>query len=184
MKVEPVDAIKGSINAIYRIHEKIDTDKYKEKKGTNLMISLREVTNDNIEAVLNLKIKEEQQTFVASSCKSLAYAYVNKDNTVAFGIYMDNTLVGYASIIFDESDNMFNLWHFFISELFQGKGIGKQALGVVVEEIKGKSLGIANKVALGVEEENVVAIKLYESFGFKDTSERDEDGEIIMIYEF
>lgn len=147
-------------------------------------ITLKKVNRQNVEAVLNLEVKEEQKKYVANPCKSLAYAYANKEITEAFGIYFGNQLVGYTSIIFEEEENVFNLWHFFIDQKFQGKGLGKKSLTVIMDDLKRKAKGITNKVALGVEADNSIAIKLYKSFGFLDTGEKDDDGEIIMLYEY
>lgn len=143
-------------------------------------INLIEVTEQNIEAILALKVSEQQQHFVASPSKSLAYAYVKRADTNPYGIYWSKQLIGYVSIILDTEDNMYNIWHFLIDEAFQGRGLGKLALIETMAIIREKAQGITNQVALGVEPENTVAIHLYETVGFVDRGERDEDGEMIM----
>ena len=155
-----------------------------EKRGDELTIFFKKVAQDNIDSILKLTVKKEQKSFVADPCKSLAYAFANKDVTDAFGIYLDHMLIGYVSIIFDEEDKMFNVWHFFIDQQFQGQGLGEKALVSVINKIKRMSKGVTNKVALTVGPDNTVAIKLYTLFGFEDTGQKDEDGEIIMIYDF
>ena len=40
------------------------------------MITLREVSKDNIEEVIALKVRDDQKTYVSSAAESLAQAYV------------------------------------------------------------------------------------------------------------
>ena len=67
----------------------------------------------------------------------------------------------------------------FIDEKFQGKGYGRVATQLVLDDIKKD--GKYNKVILCYIEGNEAAQKLYESFGFVEIG-RDED-EIIMELE-
>ena len=64
----------------------------------------------------------------------------------------------------------------FIDERFQGRGYGRAATKLVLDNMKRE--GKYNKVILGYIEGNDAAKKLYEGFGFVET-DRDED-EIIM----
>ena len=65
---------------------------------------------------------------------------------------------------------------FFIDERYQGKGYGRTAVRMVLDEMRAD--GRYNRVSLCYVEGNDAARKLYESFGFTET-ERDED-EIVM----
>lgn len=147
-------------------------------------IELVEVNNSNIDDILELSVKEEQKNFVADASRSLAYVYANKENARAFGIYLGDDFIGYVSINYDVELKMYSIWHFFINRNFQGKGYGKIALQELISYIKILSANLTNKMYLTVEEENVGAIGFYESLGFVNTYERDEEDEFIMIYEW
>ncbi|KRN57853.1 GNAT family N-acetyltransferase [Carnobacterium divergens] len=81
----------------------------------------------------------------------------------------------------DTDEQCYTIWHFFIDKTYQGKGYGKEAIKRVIDLIEKEPPLKTNKIALTVEDENTVAKKLYESVGFYDTNERDEDNEIIMM---
>lgn len=146
-------------------------------------IYLKPVDTTNIEQILKLKVKDKQQTFVATTCKSLAYVYVNREFANAYGIYSGNDLIGYVSIILNKEDKTYDIWHFFITEIHQGKGYGSKALDTILDMIRKKIPEYISTVTLGVELENHLAIKLYKSRGFVDTGERDEDNEMVMKLE-
>lgn len=147
-------------------------------------IRLYPVDATNIDAVLELKVMKEQETFVASTAKSLAYAYAFKEFTTPYAIYSDKQLVGYLSVIFDVEEQLYTLWHFLIDKTYQGQGYGKQALTEILRLIKHKTNRKSDSLALTVEEENLSARNLYESTGFYNTNQRDEDEELIYMYDF
>lgn len=76
----------------------------------------------------------------------------------------------------ETSLNAYIFSEIFIDEQFQGKGYGRAATKLVLDNMKKD--GKYNKVILCYIEGNDAAKKLYEGFGFVETS-RDED-EIIM----
>ena len=72
--------------------------------------------------------------------------------------------------------NAYDFSQLFIDEQYQKKSYGKAAIKLVLDEMKQD--GKYNKVVLCYIEDNEIAKKLYESFGFTETG-RDGD-EIIM----
>lgn len=68
-----------------------------------------------------------------------------------------------------------NKCHNCFNEKYQNLGIGKKALELLLEKIKEYPNGDKLPVALEVKEDNKVAMKLYQSFGFYDTGIRYED---------
>lgn len=146
-------------------------------------VELRDIDVSNVNEILELKVQDEQKSFVADIKKSLSYAYGYRNIGQAFGIYAGNTIVGYILIIFDREDGMYNIWHFFIDVKHQGKGYGKQALMKSIHWIREGRLGKSNTISLCVEEDNILARRIYERTGFYETGERDEDNEIVMYYD-
>ncbi|MHC5373524.1 GNAT family N-acetyltransferase [Enterococcus sp. LJL120] len=148
---------------------------------TQANITLTPVTTENIDQILALTVQKSQEGYVASTCKSLAYAYVMRDFVNPYGIYLAEELIGYVSIIFDEEDQMYNIWHFLIDGRFQGKGYGRLALLATLEIVREKAQGLTEILALSVEPDNQAAIHLYETAGFYKTGEIVE-GESVMLF--
>ena len=131
------------------------------------MIKLDEITADNLEVVLKLKVSKEQENFVSTTAYSLAQAYVYRENAYPFAIYADDTLVGFIMFGFYELRNQYTLWKFLIDEKYQNKGYGKMALALGIEYMK-KQYDI-KEMYTGVAIDNNVAEHLYQSIGFQTT---------------
>ena len=129
------------------------------------MIKLEEITADNFEDVLNLKVSKNQENFVSTTAYSLAQAYVYRENAYPFAIYADDTLVGFIMFGFYELRNQYTLWKFLIDEKYQNKGYGKIALLLGIEYMK-KQHDI-KEMYTGVSIDNNVAERLYYSVGFQ-----------------
>ena len=131
------------------------------------MIKLEEITADNLEDVLKLKVSKNQENFVSTTAYSLAQAYVYQENAYPFAIYADDTLVGFIMFGFYELRNQYTLWKFLIDEKYQNKGYGKIALLLGIEYMK-KQHDI-KEMYTGVAIDNNVAEHLYQSIGFQAT---------------
>ena len=129
------------------------------------MIKLDEITADNLEVVLKLKVSKEQENFVSTTAYSLAQAYVYRENAYPFAIYADDTLVGFIMFGYYELRNQYTLWKFLIDEKYQNKGYGKMALALGIEYMK-KQYDI-KEMYTGVAIDNDVAERLYHSVGFQ-----------------
>lgn len=129
------------------------------------MIKLDEITADNLEVLLKLKVSKEQENFVSTTAYSLAQAYVYRENAYPFAIYADDTLVGFIMFGFYELRNQYTLWKFLIDEKYQNKGYGKMALALGIEYMK-KQYDI-KEMYTGVAIDNDVAERLYHSVGFQ-----------------
>ena len=130
---------------------------------------------------LGLKVAEDQKTYAADSYEMLARAFAYRDHrSKAFVIWDDETPVGMVMYHDCEDLNAYDLSQLFIDERFQGKGYGKTATRLVLEQMKLD--GKYGKVVLCYIEGNEGARCLYEGFGFREI-DRDED-EIIMELSF
>ena len=124
-----------------------------------------------------LKVSKVQEMYVANSTTILARAYAYRDSrSRAFLIYEDETPIGMVLYHDEESLDSYIFSEIFIDEQFQGKGYGRVATKLVLDNMKKD--GKYSKVTLCYIEGNDAAQKLYESFGFVEI-DRDED-EIIM----
>ncbi len=135
------------------------------------MINLRQITKENIDEVLSLRVNDEQKTFVSTNSESLAQAYVYRETAWPFAVYEDDTLVGFIMMGYYDVKQYYTLWKFMIDEKYQNKGYGRQALKLGLDFIKDKfgQVDIYTGVAVG----NKVAKGLYESVGFADTGLRE-----------
>ena len=146
----------------------------------NQMIELKPITEDNFIDTFNLKLAPGQESFVSHPVRSLAQAYVYRDQCQPFGIYAGEKMVGYVMVIYDYDVPEYDIWHMMIDEQEQGHGYGSAAMDQIIEYIKTRPFGDTDRIALTVNKDNPVARKLYESRGFEATGAEDED-EIEMV---
>lgn len=139
------------------------------------MIHLRKITEENFIDAFHLKLAPEQERFVSHPIRSLAQAYVYRDQCQPFGIYEDDMMVGYVMVIYDDAIPEYDIWHMMIDESKQKRGYGRTALERVLDYIKTKPFGSSNRVTLTCNRDNSQALNLYKSRGFAETGAVDDD---------
>ena len=139
------------------------------------MTELKPITEDNFIDAFNLKLAPGQEAFVSHPVRSLAQAYVYRNQCQPFGIYAEGKMVGYVMVIYDYDIPEYDIWHMMIDESMQGRGYGSDALDHVLEYIRTKPFGSSDRVALTCNKNNPIAKRLYESKGFSATGAEDED---------
>ena len=139
------------------------------------MVELKAITEDNFINAFNLKLASGQERFVSHPIRSLAQAYVYRNQYQPFGIYAEGTMVGYVMVIYDYDIPEYDIWHMMIDESKQGHGYGSDALDRVIDYIRTKPFGSSDRIALTCNKNNPIAKKLYESKGFSATGVEDED---------
>ncbi|MBR3349667.1 MAG: GNAT family N-acetyltransferase [Solobacterium sp.] len=136
---------------------------------------LKPITEENFLDAFHLKLAEGQEDFVSHPVRSLAQAYVYRDQCQPFGIYANGKMIGYVMVIYDYDVPEYDIWHMMIDESMQAKGYGKDALDRVIDYIRTKPFGGSNRIALTCNRNNPSARRLYESRGFTPTGAEDED---------
>ena len=139
------------------------------------MINLKEITSKNYEECLELQVDDNQKQFVATNTESLADAWVYYKTARPFAIYNDDTMVGFVMI--DIKSNY--LWRFMIDKKYQGQGYGKEAMKKVIEYVKSNFNPIA--FSTSVVPDNIIAEKLYNSFGFMPNGKYEEDEKVLVL---
>ncbi len=139
------------------------------------MINLRKITEENFVDAFNLKLGEGQEKYVSHPIRSLAQAYVYRDQCQPFGIYNDEKMVGYVMVIYDHDVPEYDIWHMMVDVSKQGEGYGKAAIEQVLNYIKTKPFGSSDRVTLTCNKDNSVALELYRKMGFLETGVEDED---------
>ena len=139
------------------------------------MVELKPITEENFMDAFNLKLAPGQEEFVSHPVRSLAQAYVYRNQCQPFGIYAADKMVGYVMVIYDYDIPEYDIWHMMIDESVQGRGFGGEALDRVIGYIRTKPFGDSDRIALTCNKNNPAARKLYESRGFAATGNEYED---------
>ena len=139
------------------------------------MIQLQKIDEHNFLDAFQLQLAEGQAKFVSNPVRSLAQAYVYRNQCQPFGIYDEDEMVGYVMVIYDYDIPEYDIWHMMIDCAKQGHGYGSAALDLVIDYIRTKPFGDSDRVALTCDKNNPTAKKLYEKKGFSATGTEDED---------
>ncbi len=139
------------------------------------MTHLEKITEENFVDAFNLKLAPEQERFVSRPIRSLAQAYVYRQQCQPFGIYEDDTMVGYVMVVYDYDIPEYDIWHMMIDVSSQGLGYGRAALDQVLAYIKTKPFGASDRVVLTCNKDNTRAMDLYRRKGFVPTGAVFED---------
>lgn len=139
------------------------------------MIHLERIDENNFLEAFQLKLGQGQDKYVSSPVRSLAQAYVYYHQCTPFGIYSDDTMVGYVMVIYDTELEEYNIWHMMIDNEYQHKGYGQKALEKCLDYIRTKPFGASDRVVLTCNKDNPIAMGLYHKLGFAETGNEDED---------
>ncbi len=139
------------------------------------MIHLEKITEKNFIDAFGLKLDAGQERFVSHPVRSLAQAYVYREQCQPFGIYDEEVMIGYVMVIYDYDIPEYDLWHMMIDVSKQGRGYGRAALDQVLAYIRTKPFGTSDRVTLTCNRENSRALRLYKSRGFVPTGAEDEE---------
>ena len=131
-------------------------------------IYLQPIDKSNWEEAISLSVKEEQQTLIASNLYSIAEVQF-LDNFYAKGIYLDEKMIGFTMFGIDSDDNNYWIYRLMIDKKFQGKGIGKQAIHLVIDEIRRNNNANISIIMIGYAPENFTAKFLYKKVGYIET---------------
>ena len=131
-------------------------------------IYLKPIDKNNWEEAIRLSVKKEQQTLIASNLYSIAEVQF-LDNFYAKGIYLDEKMIGFTMFGIDSDDNNYWIYRLMIDKKFQGKGIGKQAIHLVIDEIRRNNNANISIIMIGYAPENLTAKFVYKKAGFIET---------------
>jgi diamine N-acetyltransferase len=141
------------------------------------MIELREVGKHNLREVLRLKVAPEQENFVAPNAVSIAQAYFDRETAWFRAIYDGDTPVGFVMLEDKPDVPSYYLWRFMIDARYQRKGIGRRALELILEHVRGRP-GARELLTSCVDAPGGPG-PFYEGLGFAYTGEMDEDERVM-----
>jgi diamine N-acetyltransferase len=133
-----------------------------------MTVTVREITRENWEQCVRLKVATEQESFVASNAVSLAQSKYETE-WIPLAVYDDDEMVGFAMYGVYRDEGKYWILRVMVDHRFQGKGYGRAAMGLVLDRLR--ATPGCDEVAISYEPENDVARRLYASFGFRETGE-------------
>jgi len=150
------------------------------------LVSLRQITESNREAVEALEVSPGQEQFVSSVADSLLEAAAEPDGRALYwAVYADETPVGFVMI----SDEVGSpdyiphyLWKLFIDERYQRQGFGTATLDLIVEFFRGRP-GV-EVLSTSAGQGDGSPITFYERYGFERTGEIVFDNEVLLRLKF
>jgi len=146
-------------------------------------ITLREITAENVNALLTLSAKEHQKQLVASHAISIAQPHFRPEAWFR-AIYADDTPVGFV-MLYDAhlgehppQNEYYEVWRFMIDARYQGRGFGRRAMELVIAHVKTRPN--AKALFLGHRREPGYAGGFYQKLGFEYTGNAEEGGDVEM----
>ena len=147
-----------------------------------MIVKIVEVVRDNFNDVIDLELNEEQKKYIESNVYTIAESTVSQYSHLTHhrAICVDEKVVGFVQYQFGEigewDEDECTIWRFMIDRRHQNTGIGKIAMGLLLQEIKAHER--CKLVDIYYDPKNEPAKKLYAYHGFKENGVR-EDGNVI-----
>ena len=138
-------------------------------------IKLQELSRENFYGICQLSVKPEQLGHVDTNAISMAEANFSEYAWMR-GVFLNEEAVGFVMVEVRAEANKFYLWRFMIDQNFQGLGLGRSAIHLVVSELK--SIFNASELSTSVVPVETGPQKFYESLGFQSTGNYIEGREI------
>jgi len=139
-------------------------------------VSLREITADTVLPVIRLAVAEDQKSFVATNAVSLAQALFAPEAWYR-AIYLGEEPVGFV-MLEDQTlrtppppDPEVGVWRFMIDARYQGRGIGRAALLLVIDQVRRR--GIFKTLLLSYLPGPGCPEPFYRGLGFRPTGRMD-----------
>ena len=139
------------------------------------LVSLREITSETVRLVTTLDVSPHQRGLVQPNAVSIAEACFEPKAWFR-AVYLDEEPVGFAMVWRDPEAREFFIWRFMVDSRFQGKGVGRRAVELLLEEARADG---AAEVKLSVVPGESGAAAFYERFGFEPTGV-EHDGQLEM----
>ena len=141
-------------------------------------VTLEEVTLNNFNDCAALERKSSR--FVGNAESVLALAYVYRENSLAYAICSDETIIGLVILrVNPQESRPYSFTEMFIADGFQRQGYGKQAVKAILEKFRKEKK--SELVQIQVHDSNEVAIKIYEQCGFVEISRAKWNNEFLVM---
>jgi diamine N-acetyltransferase len=146
-----------------------------------MTVTFKSITGKNFDAVACLAVFEHQRDFLASNSYSIAEASFNPLLRTR-AIYLGDEPIGFLMYLAPEPNEdppgEYGIWRFMIESGHQGQGYGRQALELLLDEIR--SCDDAQRIYISYKPDNADAKRFYASVGFRENGV-DESGEMVAV---
>jgi diamine N-acetyltransferase len=151
---------------------------------TVVVVTLREITDENLAAVLALRVAAQQERFVGSVQGALQDACEYPHAKPWYrAIYADDEPVGFVMVSWNVEPQPpqligpWFLWKLLIDQRHQGRGYGSQAVRQVARLVRAEG---ARELLTSYVAEDRGPAGFYRRLGFEPTGELDANGEVIV----
>jgi SAM-dependent methyltransferase len=139
-------------------------------------ITLREVDQENVRDVCDLKVAPAQETHVAPNGVTIAES-AYEPNAWLRAIYADDQPVGLLGLVADTETPEYWLARFMIAGAHQGRGYGRDAMALLVEHVRG--LPRARELQTSCVPDEDGPLDFYRGLGFEQTGDV-HAGELVL----
>ncbi len=147
------------------------------------MPEIRDITIQNWQDIIRLKVRDDQKNFVASNLYSIAQSkfgdeYEGHWDLFPFAIYDGNKPVGFLmyALNFEHPTHQAFIQRLMVDENFQGKGYGRFGMNWMLDLFRADER--IKIVGISYEPHNEIARTLYADLGFEETG-KIVDGETV-----
>ena len=144
------------------------------------MITIRNLSQDNIEAALALSVDDWQRKYVRTNAEMIALAYVQPQELFPVALYAEEALVGLAFIKKEQKTAIMTLEQIMIGQPFQSKSFGSESVREIAKWIETQF--DCTLLQASIQIGNQWGRETLENAGFMKRSTDLEKREIEMIY--
>jgi diamine N-acetyltransferase len=148
-------------------------------------VHLREITDDNRDAVIALAVRADQERFVASVARSLGHAATTPEaNPWYRAVYSGDEPVGFVMLSWNVPPGRagilgpYFLWRLLIDARHQGRGFGTAVLTQIVDLIRADG---ATELLTSYHPGDGEPLPFYQRFGFQPTGEIDHGEPVLRL---
>jgi diamine N-acetyltransferase len=137
-----------------------------------VQVTLREITIDNWQECIKLRVSDEQTDLVPSNIYSIAEAQFYPE-AVPLPIYDgQERMVGFVMYGVDVASDKWKIFRLMIDQAYQGRGYGRAAMRHIIERLAAQP--DCGEILISYQPSNNVARQLYADLGFIEQEISDE----------
>jgi diamine N-acetyltransferase len=141
-------------------------------------LTLREITADNWQQCIQLRVSKKQIPFIPSNIFSLAESKFLPER-VPLGIYDGDTMIGMVVCSYTLQHGRAWIHRLMIDENFQNKGYSRGVMQKLLQRLT--RMDGCKVIGVDWRPGNSSLEKCYTSFGFQKTGQRTNEGDIVAI---
>ena len=143
----------------------------------DMKLHLEEITCDNWQEVIRLKVTPNQQRYVMNNLYALAECRFYPER-IPLAIYDDSTIVGMAVCSYDERTCLGWVHRLVIAEGFENRGYSTNSMQWIIRRFR-RIAGCTGIIA-HYRPENTILADFYRTYGFRETGESTAENEAII----